>query len=172
VLVVYRYFVRHRSASGRNLRGLYILRSETDKKRMELLGNVFTRYRYVETGVRVTGLDEQLRIESPRTGLEIEVDLTHNDDLPEGSPFTRCEDARKFSGPLPFTFTCEADKKRVLIVEGARSDWKPKPVRVMKHHIPFLAELGHGDAILANAFVVRDIPYHWKKGTSEPWPNH
>jgi hypothetical protein len=171
VLVGYRYFVRYRSAAGRNLRGLYILRSETDKKRMELLGNIFTRYRYVKTGVTVTGDNERQRIDAVDTGLEIEVDLTRNDTLPEGSPFTSWEDARKFSGPLPFTFTCEAEKKRVLIVEGVRSDWKPQPVRVLKHHIPFLAELGHGDAILANAFVVRNIPYHWKKGSAEPWPN-
>ena len=71
---------------------------------------------------------------SPKTpGLAIEVDITNNDGLPEGSPFTRWEDARKFSGPLPFTFTCEAEKKRVLIVEGVRSDWKPVPVRVLRH---------------------------------------
>jgi uncharacterized protein YqjF (DUF2071 family) len=171
VLVGYRYFVRYRSASGRIFRGLYILRSETDKKQMEWLGNLFTRYRYVETGVRVTERDERLRIAAPRTGLEIEVDLTERGDLPEGSPFKSWEDARKFSGPLPFTFTCEAEKKRVLIVEGVRSDWKPQPVRVLRHDIPFLAELGHGNAILANAFVVRNIPYHWKKGSSEPWPN-
>ena len=171
VLVGYRYFVRYQSASGRKLRGLYILRSETDKKRMEVLGNVFTRYRYVKTGVRVANQDEHLRIDSPRTGLQIEVDLTNNGGLPEGSPFTRWEDARKFSGPLPFTFTCEAEKKRVLIVEGVRSDWKPQPVRVLNHHIPFLAELGHDNALLANAFVVRNIPSHWKKGTAEPWPN-
>jgi len=171
VLVGYRYFVRYRSSSGRNLRGLYILRSETDKKRMEVLGNIFTRYRYVKTNVRVTGGNDRLRIDSKDTGLAIEVDLTNNEALPDGSPFSRWEDARKFSGPLPFTFTCEADKKRVLIVEGVRSDWKPQPVRVLRHEIPFLSQLGHDNAILANAFVVRSIPYHWKKGSAEPWPN-
>lgn len=171
VLVGYRYFVRYRSASGRNLRGLYILRSETDKKRMELLGNIFTRYRYVKTDVRVSGGDERLRIDSADTGLAIEVDLANNAGLPEGSPFSCWEDARKFSGPLPFTFTCEAEKHRVLIVEGVRSEWKPAPVRVLSHHIPFLTELGHANAVPANAFVVKNIPYHWKKGTAEPWPN-
>ena len=171
VLVGYRYFVRYRSATGRNLRGLYILRSETDKKRMELLGNIFTRYRYVKTDVRVNEENDRLRIDSIDTGLRIEVDLTDHTNLPKGSPFSRWEDARKFSGPLPFTFTCEAEKKRVLIVEGVRSDWKPMPVRVMQCDIPFLSELGHENAILANAFIVKNIPYHWKKGTSEPWPN-
>jgi len=171
VLVGYRYFVRYRTATGRNLRGLYILRSETDKRRMAVLGNLFTRYRYVKTDVRVSAGNNHLRVDSKDTGLVIEVDLENNDMLPAGSPFTRQEDARRFSGPLPFTFTCEAEKKRVLIVEGVRSSWKPLPVCVLRHHIPFLGELGHSNASLANAFVVRDIPYHWKKGTSEPWPN-
>jgi len=169
VLVGYRYFVRYRSASGRNLRGLYILRSETDQKRMEFLGNLFTRYHYVETGVQVTQQQERLRVDSERSDLHIEVDLTEGG-LPDGSPFMQWQDARKFSGPLPFTFTCEAAKKRVLIVEGVRSEWKPQPVNVLRHQIPFLTEIGHGDAILANAFVVKNIPYHWKKGAAEPWP--
>jgi Uncharacterized conserved protein (COG2071) len=171
VLVGYRYFVRYRSVSGRNLRGLYILRSETDKKRMEFLGNLFTRYRYIKTDVKVTGEDSRLHIDSKDTGLGIEIDLSSDNRLPAGSPFSCWEDARKFSGPLPFTFTCEAEKKRVLIVEGVRSNWKPQPVNVLRHQIPFLAELGHGNAILANAFVVKNIPYHWKKGCAEPWSN-
>jgi len=45
-LIGYRIFVRYRSASGQGLRGLYILRSETDTLRMRLLGNRFTSYRY------------------------------------------------------------------------------------------------------------------------------
>ena len=170
VLVGYRYFVRYRSASGRNLRGLYILRSETDKKRMELLGNIFTRYRYVETGVRVTEENERLRIESPTNGSCDRGGSTRSKVRSRRARrSSRWEDARKFSGPLPFTFTCEAEKKRVLIVEGVRSDWKPKPVRVLGHDIPFLSELGHGNAILANAFVVRE--HSRITGRKEP-PNH
>lgn len=41
-LAGYRIFVRYRSQSGRRLRGLYILRSETNKPKMRLLGNLFT----------------------------------------------------------------------------------------------------------------------------------
>lgn len=169
VLVGYRYFVRYRSASGRNLRGLYILRSETDKKKMEWLGNLFTRYRYVCTGVRVVEENDKLQISSRQTGLHIEVDLKEDGTLPPGSPFSGWEDARKYSGPLPFTFAYDKNKNRVLIVEGVRSDWKPRPVRVLRHHIPYLEEIGHSNAVLANAFVVKNIPYHWKKGTAEPW---
>lgn len=172
ILLGYRYFVRYRSATGRNLRGLYILRSETDSRRMEVLGNLITRYRYVKTDVKIVGTKHSLRVSSIDSGLEIEIDLNNDapTDLPLGSPFPSWQDARKFSGPLPFTFTCEAEKQRVLIVEGVRSDWKPRPVRVVKCHVPYLDQLGFTQLALANAFVVRNIPYHWKKGVAEPWP--
>lgn len=170
VLVGYRYFVRYSSVSGRNLRGLYIVRSETDKPRMVLLGNFFTRYQYVRTAVSVGKRGSRLDITAPDTGLEIAVETDADADLPEGSPFPSWGEARRFSGPMPFTFTCEREKNRVLIVEGVRSDWKPRPVRVLSHCIPYLDHLGLGHAVLANAFVVENIPYHWKKGSAEPWP--
>lgn len=170
VLVGYRYFVRYQSASGRSLRGLYIVRSETDKPRMVLLGNFFTRYQYVKTDVRVEKHRSHLDITAPDTGLDISVETESEAGLPADSPFTSWSEARRFSGPMPFTFTCEREKNRVLIVEGVRSDWKPRPVQVLRHHIPHLEQLGLGHAVLANAFVVENIPYHWKKGTAEPWP--
>ena len=42
-LAGYRIFTRLRDESGRNLRGLRILRSETDKRRMVLLGRACPR---------------------------------------------------------------------------------------------------------------------------------
>jgi hypothetical protein len=71
---------------------------------------------------------------------------------------------------MPFTFTCERKKNRVLIVEGMRSGWKPRPVQILSHHVPYLEQLGLGHAVLANAFMVENIPYHWKKGRIETWP--
>src|ERR1700753_2806727 len=38
-LIGYRVFVRFTNQAGKNLRGLYILRSETDKMKMEWVGN-------------------------------------------------------------------------------------------------------------------------------------
>ena len=39
-LIGYRVFVRYQNNAGKNLRGLYILKSETDKKKMEFFGNI------------------------------------------------------------------------------------------------------------------------------------
>ena len=43
-LIGYRVFVRYTTSQGKNLRGLYILKSETNKKKMQLFGNIFTHY--------------------------------------------------------------------------------------------------------------------------------
>ena len=171
ILAGYRFFVRYRSAAGRNLRGLYILRSETDKSRMVVLGNFFTRYGYVKTDIRLSESGGCLKVGSAATGLRIEVNLTKDEtlSLPPASPFSGWAEARKFSGPLPYTFSYNRGKRRVIIVEGVRSHWKPEPVRVTDYQIPLLHELGMQDALLANAFVVQNIPYHWKAGRAETW---
>src|SRR4030095_6594218 len=53
-LIGYRVFVRFTNQAGKNLRGLYILKSETDKKKMEFFGNIFTHYNYTTTDIRQT----------------------------------------------------------------------------------------------------------------------
>jgi uncharacterized protein YqjF (DUF2071 family) len=171
VLVGYRLFVRYRGAGGRSLRGLYILRSETDKRAMTWLGNVFTGYRYATIDVRVGTEGDRLHVESRDTGLTIDADLGEGAGLPEGSPFNLWTEARRFSGPMPFTFSADSAARRVLIVEGVRSEWVPRPIRVLGYKIPYLDEIGLGGCRLANAFVVKNVPYHWKKGVSEPWPD-
>ena len=51
-LIGYRIFVRYTSQKQKRLRGLYILKSETDKKKMEMLGNIFTHYNYSTTDIK------------------------------------------------------------------------------------------------------------------------
>ncbi|MEO5777109.1 MAG: DUF2071 domain-containing protein [Flavobacterium sp.] len=50
-LIGYRVFVRYTNNKGKRLRGLYILKSETDKRKMELMGNFFTHYNYSTTDI-------------------------------------------------------------------------------------------------------------------------
>ena len=89
--------------------------------------------------------------------------------LPAGSPFSDWKEARRFAGPLPFTFTVDTEDKSVVIIQGVRSNWKPNPVKVNSHEFEFLDGLNLEGAILANAFEIRDIPYCWKKGRLDSW---
>jgi uncharacterized protein YqjF (DUF2071 family) len=168
-LIGYRVFVRYTNLAGKRLRGLYILKSETDKKKMEVLGNFFTRYNYTTTDIRQHHHGGATGIHSNRSNFNVSIEETENVSLPPGSPFTDWASARRFAGPLPFTFTYNAAKKEVLIIEGVRENWKPAAVNVIDYRFSFLDQLKLADVRLANAFIIRNIPYYWKKGKIERW---
>ncbi|MEP7076810.1 MAG: DUF2071 domain-containing protein [Acidobacteriota bacterium] len=170
-LIGYRVFVRFTDKTGRSVRGLYILGSATDKKKMEFFGNIFTHYNYTTTDIdrkTANGVTE-IRSEKSRFNIAFEETGDAPVALPEGSPFLDWKEARKFAGPLPFTFTYNAPSGTVLIIEGVRQNWKPSPVKVIGHQFAFVDDLGLSEVRLANAFMIRDIPYHWKKGRIEKW---
>jgi Uncharacterized conserved protein (COG2071) len=162
-LTGYRVFTRFTTEQAKRLRGLYILRSETDKKRMAFFGNLFTHYRYTITDT----WQEGCIVQSQHSGLLVETE--EGETLPVGSPFHDWKDARKFAGPLPFTFTYLPKQDKVLIVEGVRENWTPRPVVVKKYCVPFIDSLRIDGLRLAGAFAVENIPYHWEKGRLEKW---
>lgn len=170
-LIGYRVFVRYMSKAGKNLRGLYILKSETNKKTMEMAGNTFTHYNYNTTDIHQTTCNGELILSSIKSDFSVRINKTHAENiaLPEGSVFRDWKEARRFAGPLPFTFTYNKPKKEVLIIEGVREKWKPEPIEVLSYHFSFLNNLNLQNIVLANAFVIENIPYYWKKGRLEKW---
>ena len=169
-LIGYRIFVRYKNEAGKNLRGLYILKSETDKKKMEYLGNIFTHYNYSTTDITHNENENFLEISSSKSKFKISIDKIQGEiPLPENSPFADWKEARRYAGPLPFTFTYNSISKEVLIIEGVRQNWTPNPVKVIDYDFDFLNTLHLGNPILANAFIIRNIPYFWKKGKIEQW---
>lgn len=169
-LTGYRIFARFTNSEGRKYRGLYILGSETDKLKMKVMGNIFTHYHYTTSELLQKVEGNNITTTSASDGLKIIVEK--GDDttaLPAGSPFADWQEARKFAGPLPFTFTYEAVRKEVLIIEGVRHHWRPEAVRVLEYHIPFVDKLALRKSVLANAFIIENVPYYWKKGRIEKW---
>jgi hypothetical protein len=169
-LIGYRIFVRYTNAQGKNLRGLYILKSETDKKKMEWLGNIFTLYKYTTTDINIIPQQGSKIIRSKQSNFSVEISNDkENVQLPTASPFLNWKEARRFAGPLPFTFTKLPNQNKVLIIEGVREDWIPKPLEIINYKFDFLSKLQLDNAILANAFEITNIPYSWKKGKIEKW---
>lgn len=169
ILIGYRVFVRYKTTAGKNLRGLYILGSQTNRKKMEFFGNIFTHYNYSTTDIELTKKGNTVQVRSVKSGLDVKVKCGLSEaNLPEGSPFENWTDARKFAGPLPFTFTVNNSKNEILIIEGVRSNWKPEPVEIISQKIKFIESKSIKGLIPANAFMVENVPYHWKKGRKEP----
>ena len=169
-LIGMRIFVRYTNLKGKRLRGLYILGSQTDKKKMETLGNIFTHYKYTTTDIIQTKKGSLTEIKSVGSDFKVKIEEGGGEiQLPQNSPFANWKEARRFAGPLPFTFTYDKAKQQVLIIEGVRQDWEPGPVKVLEQHFGFIDSLKLKEIKLANAFIVKNIPYYWKKGKIEPW---
>ncbi len=173
----YRIFCRFRRQDGRELRGLRILRSYTDRRAMLWSGNLFTRYQYRHC--RVTSRRDERTLAYAITTAKAEGDLSVTVRIdqaatapPAGSPFPDLASARRFAGPLPFTFGYEDATRSMVIVQGVRQHWQPMPVQVEALECSFLARPPFDQAPLrlANAFLIERIPYRWKRGEVERVP--
>jgi uncharacterized protein YqjF (DUF2071 family) len=168
-LAGYRVFTRLTEPSGRRLRGLYILRSETDKRSMVFAGNMMTRYNYRHVGVTVQERGDAVHVRTTRDGatqLDISLDLAHADAAPPtGSPFADWREARRFAGPMPFTFSPDG-ADRMVVIEGSRQHWEPRPVHVTSWRVAMFDDTPFRGIIpvLANAFLVDNVAYAWKRG--------
>lgn len=169
----YRIFTRYRTKSGQTLRGLRILRSDTNRPSMRFFGNMLTHYRYnLSTwNVQRSGPTYTVQVQTPGrvADLHVEADLETEATLPAGSPFEDFRDARRFAGPLPFTFDYEEQTNSIIRVEGVRSQWNPRPVLVRVHRNSFLEQeaFRNAGAVLANAFYLENVPYAWRRGIRE-----
>jgi hypothetical protein len=167
----YRIFARFRRTDGAVLRGLRILRSDTDSRFMAWSGNLLTHYHYRKCTVTSERSSRELaiRIATPDAEADLSVRAYLDEPAtapPPGSPFPDLAVARRFAGPLPFTFDYERESHRMVIIEGVRENWNPTPVRVSVDRCTFFeSERLRGFAPrLANAFFLEDIPYRWKRG--------
>lgn len=169
-LIGFRIFVRYTTSTGKRLRGLYIIKSETNKTKMEFFGNIFTHYKYTTIDIEQIITAEKTEIRSKKSNFEVQIENTKEDvDLPLTSPFANWKEARRFAGPLPFTFTYDETKEEVLIIEGVRSNWRPTPIKIIEESISFIDQLNLKGVVLANAFKVEQVPYWWKKGKIDKW---
>jgi hypothetical protein len=170
----YRIFARYRSPQGRELRGLRILRSDADSRLMVVAGNLLTHYAYRLARVKLRERDDILSVEirTPQCEADLKVRAYLDSKpapLPGGSPFPDVETARRFAGPLPWTFDWEKETHSIVRIKGVRKVWNPQPVRVDVDYATFFdhAPFGGVQPILANAFHLCNVPYRWERGIRE-----
>jgi Uncharacterized conserved protein (COG2071) len=173
-LTGYRIFVKHRNKTGRTRRGLHILRSDTDKGPMKIAGNLLTHYRYRRARINITPGQDRLdvRITTPAAEADLHVTAHLADQLaplPPSSPFRSDRDARRFAGPLPWTFDYEPQTRSIVMIRGHRSAWKPRQVAVEVKTCGFLDQVPFAaGSRLASAFHFADLEYRWDRGIRVP----
>lgn len=170
VLTGYRIFTTFHHA-GRTRRGLFILRSDANRKRMVRMGNLLThyRYRFCLADMKRDGETLTASVDTADAGgdLRVHADLAAADEmLPAGTVFKTAHDARRFAGPMPWTFDYERSTHSIVMIKGERQAWRPRLVPVTVDRASFLDAPPFKDAqpILSSAFYVHDIPYRWRRG--------
>jgi hypothetical protein len=141
---------------------------------MQMFGNLLTHYRYERSRccVRRTEQTYEVEVITPdrRADLHVEAKISSQTaSLPAGSPFRDLAEARKFAGPLPFTFDYERQTHSIIRIEGVRQQWNPQSVSVTVHRNAFLEQdpFRSAGAVLANAFFLQNVPYSWRPGIRE-----
>ena len=173
-LAGFRVFVRFKGPDGRTRRGLRILRSLTDRRCMRVFGNLLTHYDYRPCEVQVRSTDNRLdiRVDTPvhDADLHVVTDLRPPHAPIPAAPFADWGEARRFAGPLPFTFDYEPQTHSIIVIKGMRERWHPEAVtvRVLRNTFfdgpPF-------DALsprLVSAFHLAGVPYRWERGVRRP----
>jgi hypothetical protein len=179
-LAGYRIFTRVTPGGGHRLRGLRILRSDTDRARMAIGGNLLTHYNYHRCRARIDadGDDLHVVVTTPDGAGDLDVRAGSADVwvrascpdsvLPSSSPFRSVREARRFAGPLPFTFDYEAETGSIVAIEARRTNWKPMPIDVDVRRIAFFDQPSFAGCAprLAAAFRVDDVDYRWNRGVA------
>jgi uncharacterized protein YqjF (DUF2071 family) len=170
----YRIFTRLNTGNAggaSSKRGLRILRSDTDSRLMAWAGNRLTHYNYRLCRVAREESDGAIawRITTPNAEADLEVTARIGDKpaaLPAGSPFANEAEARRFAGPLPYTFDYERETHSIIAIHALRQQWNPQPVEVEVRKNTFLEREPFLSArpVLANAFYVSNVPYCWERG--------
>ena len=172
-LAGYRVFTTFRQSDGRRLRGLRILRSDADRLAMVIGGNLLTHYNYHRCTTTVEASAVRLHFSVSTSDdhgtLDVLADLS-TASLPAGSPFQSVREARRFAGPLPFTFDYERETNAIIAIRATRANWQPDPVSVEVRRISFFDHpVFQGcTPVLAAAFYVHDIDYRWERGVRHP----
>jgi hypothetical protein len=166
-LIGYRIFARFQTQAGKRLRGLRILKSETDSRRMVVSGNLLTHYNYHYVPVQAVSTPETLTVHAK--GLDAVFHKQDNASLPASSVFADWREARMYAGPLPFTFDYEEQTNSIVVIEGVRENWEPRPVEAEAATDFFKDKMfGGAPAVLSSAFLIENVPYMWKPGRREP----
>ena len=179
VLTGYRIFAKFRTPGGRTLRGLRILRSDADRcadgRRRQPARRITTTASATRPSRRRGRQARHRRSARPRGDADVDVDrrshrATRN--FRPRSPFRTLHDARRFAGPLPFTFDYEPQTHSIIAIKGVRENWSPRLVKVDVRAAHRSSTTPKDSAactpILASAFYVHDIPYRWQRGVRYP----
>ena len=162
--VAYRLHVRVREANGRDVEGLYFVRSDCDHRLVAAMGNVLTDFRFRTAQIEVSeaGASVEGRIVAPGADAHFRIDRTATPSLAEGSPFADLTEAASFLKYKPRAFSPHAaDAVNAVQVVRDESAWRSRIVAVPRQEWGFFSGR---DATPELCTEVEPIDYQWNRG--------
>ncbi len=163
-MVGYRHMASFTKEDGKSIRGLKIIESASSNALMAKSGNRITQYKFTYNPLEIKKEADRIILQGDGINIKARAAI-ENAKLPPGSIFENWQYARKFAGPLLYTFELEAQKNKVVVTEGSRHGWTPKPLEIDKASLDFFEKSPYAEMnpILSAAYIVENIPYRWEK---------
>ena len=162
--VAYRLHVRVREEGGRDLEGLYFVRSDCDHRLVAGLGNVLTDFRFRTARITVarSATSVEGQISASDAPARFRIDRTVAPILAAGSPFTDLAEAAAFLKYKPRAFSplTPGAVNAVQVVRDERA-WHSRVVSVTEQDWNFFTDR---EATPELCTEVEPIDYQWNRG--------
>jgi len=163
-MVEYLAFVTYESSDGRQMRGLYLLQSDTPSTLACIGSRVFSHYRFRKIDLTINETDTTRRFTSTKARIDVAISLdtdTDTDTDTDGSeePWA---DYGQLSKPRSFNFQHLKRSNATLVIRGVLKGWTPRPATVLTSDIAAVEELGINFDGPPKAIEVDNVEYLWR----------
>jgi uncharacterized protein YqjF (DUF2071 family) len=162
--VGYRIYVRAPLADGREIEGLYFVRSDCDRRIVAWPGNLLTSFRFHVGDVRLEESRPQVtgEIRVPDADAAFELDRQQAPALSAGSPFASLEEASAaLKYPPAGIATAGLDHLNVVRITRDEQAWRSRPIAAPRLDFKFFANEPVTPEL---CFELDPIDYQWNRG--------
>ena len=157
-MIEYLAFVTYRSSDGRQMRGLYLLQSDTPSVLACIASRIFSHYRFRKIDLDTTDTNGTRRFTSAKAGVDVSIELDDQHDL--GTEHWANYD--ELVKPRSFNFQHLKRSDSTLVVRGVLKGWTPRPTTVLHADVATIAGLGIKFDGPPKAIEVEDVQYLWR----------
>ncbi|MEX2216469.1 MAG: DUF2071 domain-containing protein [Phycisphaeraceae bacterium] len=172
--VAYRLYITAKTAAGKDMQGLYFLRSDVDSGTVCRGGNLATDFHFNRASIDITSHDgvEAIGITGTRGGKgDAMLRVRSVSDYPpvEDTCFADISEARTVLKYRPLGLSVLKDTRWLRVAEVFReeSQWREAPVAVEAARWTYFEDLHQNDLALELATQVAPIDYRWRLGRRE-----
>lgn len=157
-MVEYLAFVTYESSDGRQMRGLYLLQSDTPSTLACIGSRIFSHYRFRKIDLTIDETGNTRRFTSAKAGIDVTISLDTEADSRD-APWA---DYAQLSKPRSFNFQHLKRSNATLIIRGVLKGWTPRPATVLAADIALVDGLGIAFDGPPKAIEVDNVEYLWR----------